>query len=117
MDLSKAFVTLNHDLLIATIHAYGFDIKNLKLLHSYLTKRWQRTKLNSSFSTWSQLLQGVPQGSVLGPVPFNIYLNDLFYLTEMTQVSYFADDTTFYSRVPNNRRGWNDRGVGHCNNY
>ena len=52
-----------------------------------------------------------------GPIPFNIYLNDLFYLTEMTQVSYFADDTTFYSRVPNNRRGWNDRGVGHCNNY
>ena len=50
MDLSKAFDTLNHDLLIAKLHAYGFDIKTLKLLHSYLIKRWQRTKVNSSFS-------------------------------------------------------------------
>ena len=96
MDLSKAFDTLNHDLLIAKLRAYGFDIKTLKLLQSYLTKSWQRTKVNSSFSTWSELLQGVPQGSVLGHILFNIYLNDLFYLTEMTQVCNFADDTTFY---------------------
>ena len=96
MDLSKAFDTLNPDLLIAKLHAYGFDIKTLKLLHSYLTKRWQRTKVNSSFSTWLELLQGVPQGSVLGPILFDIYLNDLFYLTEMTQVCNFTDDTTFY---------------------
>ena len=96
MDLSKAFDTLNHDSLIAKLHEHGFDIKTLKLLHSYLTKRWQRTKVNSSFSTWSELFLGVPQGSVLGPTLFNIYLKDLFYLTEMTQVCNFADDTTFY---------------------
>ena len=96
MDLSTAFDTLNHDLLIAKLHAYGFDIKTLKLLHSYLTKRWQRTKVNSSFSTWSELLQGVPQDCVLGPTHLNIYLNDLFYFTEMTQVCNFADDTAFY---------------------
>ena len=59
MNLSKAFVTLNHDLLIAQLHAY--DIKTLKLLHSYLKKMCQRTKLNSSFSTRSGLLQGVSQ--------------------------------------------------------
>ena len=94
MNLSKAFVTLNHDLLIAQLHAY--DIKTLKLLHSYLKKMCQRTKLNSSFSTRSGLLQGVPQGSVLGPIIFNIYLNDLFYLTKMSQVCNFADDSTFY---------------------
>ena len=70
MNLSKVFDTLNHDLLIAKLHAYGFDIKPLKLLHSYLTKSWQRTKVNSSFSTWSELLQGVLQGSVLGPFQY-----------------------------------------------
>ena len=67
MDLSKAFDTLNYDLLIAKLHAYGFGIKTLKLLHSYLTKRRQRTKANSIFSTLSELLQGVDQGSVLAP--------------------------------------------------
>ena len=46
MDLSKALDTLNHDLLIAKLYAYGFDIKTLKLLHSYVTKKWQRTKVN-----------------------------------------------------------------------
>ena len=59
MDLSKAFDTLNHDLLIAKLHAYGFDIKTLKLLHNYLTKKWQRTKVNSSFTAWSELLHKV----------------------------------------------------------
>ena len=66
-------------------HAYGFNIETLKLMQSYLTKRWQRTKINSSFSTWSELLQGVPRGSDLGLILFNINLNDLFYLTEMTR--------------------------------
>ena len=95
--MSKAFDTLNHELFIAKFHAYGFDKDSLKLLHSYLTNRWQRTKVNTSFSNWSELLQGVPQGSVLGPILFNIYLNYLFYLTDLTSVFNFADDTTFYA--------------------
>ena len=78
MDPSKALNTLNHDLLIAKLHLYGFDVKTLKLLHSYLTKRWQRAKVNPSFSTWLELLQGVLQGSVFGLVLFNIYLIYLF---------------------------------------
>ena len=94
--LSKVFDTVNHNLLIAKLHAYGFDIKTLKLLRNYLTKSWQATKVNSSFSTWSELLQDPPQGSVLGSILFSNYLNDLFYLTEMTQACNFADDTTFY---------------------
>ena len=68
MDLSKAFDTLNHELLIANLHAYGFDKKALELLRSYLTNRWQRTKVNTSFSSWTELLLGLPQGSVLGPL-------------------------------------------------
>ena len=66
MDLSKGFDTLNHDLLIAKLYAREFDIKTLKLMHSYFTKRWQTTKVKSSFSTWSELLQGVPQVLLLG---------------------------------------------------
>ena len=50
IDLSKAFDTLNHDLLIAKLHAYGFQYQTLKLFHSYLSKRWHRTKVNTSFS-------------------------------------------------------------------
>ncbi len=68
MDLSKAFDCLDHELLIAKLYAYGFSKSSLNLIMSYLKDRWQRTKINTSFSTWSQLLEGVPQGSVLGPL-------------------------------------------------
>ena len=86
MDLSNAFDTLNHDLLIAKLHAYGFTKESLKLIKSYLTNRWQRTKVNTNFSSWTELLIGVQQESVLGSLLFNIYINDLFYITEMINV-------------------------------
>ena len=81
MDLSKAFDTANHELLIAKLYAYEFSKDALKLIFSYMSDRWQRYKVNKSFSSWSALLQGVPQGSVLGPILFNIYLNNLFYFS------------------------------------
>ena len=64
MDLSKAFYTLNHNLLITKLHVYGFQHDALKLIHSYLSKRWHRTKVNMSFTSWEELIKGVPQGSV-----------------------------------------------------
>ena len=97
MDLSKAFDTLNHDLLIAKLHAYGFDKISLKLIKSYLTNRWQRTKVNNSYSSWTEIIHGVPQGSILGPLLFNIYLNDALFFTLDSALCNFADDNTLYA--------------------
>ena len=96
MDLSKAFDTINHELLIAKLHAYGFSVESLEILLSYLQDRWLRVKINTTFSSWTQLIQGVPQGSVLGPILFNIYINDIFFALKEVDICNFADDTTPY---------------------
>jgi len=95
-DLSKAFDCLSHDLLIAKLNAYGFSYNALKLINSYLTNRKQRTRSGTVYSTWSEILSGVPQGSILGPLLFNIFLCDLFLALEGTDFSSFADDNTPY---------------------
>ena len=80
MDLSKAFDTINHELLIERLHEYGLDKNAHTIMLSYFSDRWQRTKINTCFSSWSELLEGVPLGSVLGLILFNIYINDLFFV-------------------------------------
>ena len=92
-DLSKAFDCLPHDLLIAKLNAYGFDHLSLKLIHSYLSGRYQRVRVNASFSKWSPIIFGVPQGSILCPDLFNYDENDLFFFLILDAVN-FADDNS-----------------------
>ena len=79
MDFSKTFDTLNHDPLITKLRTYGFTKESHELIKSYLTNRWQRTKVSTHFSGCSELFTEVAQGSVLGPLLLNIYINDLVY--------------------------------------
>ena len=78
-DLSKACDCICHDLLIAKLKAYGVDRNALKLVYDYLSDRSQKTKVGSSFSDYLDIIYGVPQGSILGPLLFNIDLCDLFF--------------------------------------
>ena len=97
MDLSNAFDTINYELLVAKLRVYGFSNDSLNLLYSYLNNRWYRTKISHKFSPWKELSQVVPKGSVLGPLLFNIYLSDLFFLPAFTDLCNFVDGTTFYA--------------------
>ena len=83
-DLSKAFDCLSHDLLIAKLHAYGIDLSSLKLLQDYLSNRWQRTKVDSKFSSWKKIISGVPEGSILCLILFNIFMFDMFLFLHET---------------------------------
>ena len=92
MDISKAVDTISYDLLIAKHHAYGFGKNVLDLVYSYLQNRKQRAKINRTFSSWNDLISGIPHGSVLGLLQFNIY--DFFFFLKDINICNFADDTT-----------------------
>ena len=100
-DLSKAFDCLSHELLIAELHAYGFSILALRVIYSYLENTKQRTKINSSYSSWEEILFGVPQGLILRPLLFNIFLCDMFFELRQTDFASYIDDNTPYVEANN----------------
>ena len=93
-DLSKAFDCLDHELLIAKLNAYGFSLPAIRLINDYLSNRKQRVKIDGNYSSWSDILFGVPQGSILGPLLFNIFMADLFFVMKDVDIASYADDTT-----------------------
>ena len=93
LDLSKAFDTSNHDLLLAKLKAYGFSPNALKLMHSYLNNREQQVQINNKFSSESSVIAGVPQGSIV--------LNDLVFFIQYCTLSNYADDNNLLSMGKN----------------
>ena len=103
MDLSKAFDTINHNLLLANylpiyylLNAYGFSFNTIKFVQSYLLERFQRVNTNNNFSQWCKILLGVPQGSILGPILFDILINDVFYFIQDAYICNLADDHSLH---------------------
>ena len=94
INFSEAFDKHNYELLIAKLEVYDSYKKCIGLIYNFLKNRKQRVKINATFSIWTELLSTVAQGSVLEPLIFNIYLNDLFFFLQDIELSNFANDAT-----------------------
>ena len=97
MDLSKAFDSLNHELLLTKLKAYGLDSNSVTFMKSYLTNRLQCCKKITLLVNGGKHFNGVPQGSILCPLLFNIFLNDIFLSLQKCDLANYADDSTLYT--------------------
>ena len=101
MDLSNAFDCTSHHLLIAKLHVYGLSFDTVTFLRSYLKDRKQNVRTKNIFSAFQNILSGVRQSSILGPILCNIFLNDLFLYIKMSDLHNFADDNTINATCNN----------------
>ena len=83
--------------MVAKLEAYSLAIESLQLISDYLSYRKQRTKIGSAYSDWANIIRGIPQGSILGPLIFNTFINEIFLVVEKSDICNFADDNTLYS--------------------
>ena len=96
LDFAKAFDTVNHQILLKKLEYYGIRGNVLKWFDSYLCNRPQCVNINGTFSDFLNILCGVPQGSVLGPILFLIYINDIQFCSNILNFHLFADDTSIF---------------------
>ena len=93
-DISNAFDYLEHELLTAKLNAYGSNLPASRLVHDHLLNRKQRIKIENTYSSWMEIIFGVPQGSILGPLLFNTFLADLFFIINDIDIATYVDDNT-----------------------
>ena len=98
-DLSKAFDCIAHDLLIAKLVAYGFSDTALRYVYSYLSNQKQCVRINNMYSNYQKIISGVPQGSISGPIVFNLSINDLFFFVSDVSLHNFADTSAFAETI------------------
>ena len=97
MDLSKAFDTINHGLVLAKLKAYGFSKQALSFMCSYLKNGRQRVQINNKFNSLKEVMAGFPQSSTDGPLLFNLFINDLFLFICFSILSNYADDNSLFT--------------------
>ena len=97
MELLEAYDCVIHDLIIAKLEAYGVGKNSLRFIQNYLSQRQQRVKVGSFLSEWLEIILGIQQESILGPILFNVFINDLLLFMKETDICNFADDTSLHA--------------------